>query len=58
MGFSWGSPVSPEFVRRRTLLAHDDEFGDCYLITTAITSSSDSSYSHAGCYKKGTLPVA
>ena len=63
MGFSWGSPLPPEEVqpvdRRRTLLAHDDEFGNCYLITTAITTSSVvSGYDQAGCYKKGTLPVA
>ena len=63
MGFSWGSPLPPEevqpVVRRRTLLAHDDEFGNCYLFTTAITTSSVAyGYSQAGCYEKGTLPVA
>ena len=57
-GFSWG--VRPYLGwRRRTLLAHDDEVGNCYLITTAITTSSvDSGFIQAGCYKKGTLPVA
>ena len=53
------SPPPIYLDRRRTLLAHDDEFGNCYLITTAITTSSVvSGYDQAGCYKKGTLPVA
>ena len=59
-GFSWG--VRPPLLirnHRRTLLAHDDEVGLCYLIMTAITTSSvDSGFIQAGCYKKGTLPVA
>ena len=59
MGFSWGYGVIDGIDRRRTLLAHDGRYGNCYLITTAITTSSVvSSYSQAGCYKKGTLPVA
>jgi hypothetical protein len=55
----------PSFIdRRRTLLAHDEpavagEYGWCYRITTAITTSYvDSNFIQAGCYTKGTLPIA
>jgi hypothetical protein len=45
-------------------LAHDEpavagEYGWCYRITTAITTSYvDSNFIQAGCYTKGTLPIA
>jgi hypothetical protein len=58
-------PPPPVYLdRRRTLLAHDEPavagvYGYCYLITTAITTSYlDSSFTYAGCYTKGALPVA